>query len=224
MTEMPPADNDPQMRISDADRARLADLLDDAYADGRLDQSEHGERMTAALDARTVSDIAPLVGDLAPLETVMPSAGAPAGMALVPTDRASVLPPIIPGTQQDRISTMIGDVNRGAGSILAVHTEISNGLGDVRLDLTQMSMAAHDVEVEIHSFMGDVILMVPEGIRVIDQTSRFLGDSKLHGMPPCPASAPTVTLTGFMALGDVRVYGPEHKSFLKKLRHWFGHD
>jgi hypothetical protein len=85
-----------------------------------------------------------------------------------------------------------------------------------------MELAAHDVIIDIKSVMGDIKIMVPEGIRVIDQTGRFLGDSKFDGLAPTGPDAPSVTLTGFIVMGDVKVYGPEHVSFGKKLRKWFG--
>ncbi len=219
MTDTPPGENHPDLRIGDADRARLADLLDDAYADGRLDRAEHDERMAQALTARTVADISRLTRDLGPLDAVVPQPGSPSGSSLA-SPASSV--PIVAGQQNDRIVTILGDVSRGAGSVLAARTEIISGLGDVRLDLTSMALAAHDVVIDIRSALGDVKIMVPAGIRVIDQTGRFLGDSKVEGLVPAPADAPTITLTGFLALGDVKVYGPEYKSFAKKLRRWFG--
>lgn len=218
------------LRIGDADRARLADLLDDAYADGRLNRDEHQERMAAARDARTVADISPLVRDLAPLESVVPDLVRPSAATPTAPWRGNLpvhlpkfpAPPVVVGNQEDRIVTILGDTTRGAGYTLAAHTEIVSGLGDVRLDLTSISLAAHDVEIDIRSGLGDVVLLVPEGIRVIDQVGRILGDSKFQGLVTPPADAPTVTLTGFMALGDLRVIGPQHRSFAKKLRRWFG--
>lgn len=234
MTDTPSPAGHQQMRIGDADRARLADLLDDAFADGRLEAAEHQERMAGALDARTVADIAPLVRDLGPVESIVPAMdqvelGWRPGAASSPSTNLparqpqSSPPPIVAGQQYDRIVTFMGDTVRGAGQTLAVRTEISSGMGDVKIDLTSMAMAAHDVVIHINSGLGDVRILVPDGVRVIDQTSHFLGDSKITGMTPVAPDAPSITLTGFMALGDLQVYGPQHKSFGKKLRRWFGH-
>mgnify|MGYP006167551197 CR=1 FL=1 len=41
--------------VSDADRARLADVIGDAYAAGRLNRDEYEERLTATLAARTAA-------------------------------------------------------------------------------------------------------------------------------------------------------------------------
>ena len=68
------------MRIGDAERDRAADYLRDHLAEGRLDQWEFDERLTAALTAKTQADLDPLFVDLPapkPGQTVMPVAGPP---------------------------------------------------------------------------------------------------------------------------------------------------
>src|SRR5690348_9811638 len=66
------------LRCSDADRERVADLLRDAYAEGRLTVEEHSERIEAAYAAKTFGDLVPLTRDLpaategAPLSMVKP--------------------------------------------------------------------------------------------------------------------------------------------------------
>lgn len=52
------------MRASDADRDRVAAVLRDAHADGRLAQDELLERLDATYDARTYGDLDRLVADL----------------------------------------------------------------------------------------------------------------------------------------------------------------
>lgn len=58
----------PEIRISDADRQVMIDRLSKAYAEGRLTESELGERIMAAGEARTAGELAVLGADLpAPL-------------------------------------------------------------------------------------------------------------------------------------------------------------
>jgi hypothetical protein len=59
---------DPQMRISDADRADVADRLSRHYSDGRLDQAEFNERLDQAMKAKTQSDLTGLFSDLPPVD------------------------------------------------------------------------------------------------------------------------------------------------------------
>jgi hypothetical protein len=54
----------PEMRASDADRDRIAAVLRDAHADGRLAQDELLERLGATYEARTYGDLDRLVADL----------------------------------------------------------------------------------------------------------------------------------------------------------------
>ena len=52
------------MRISDAERAEVADLLSKHYGDGRLDQAEFNQRLDQAMKAKTYPDLDGLLADL----------------------------------------------------------------------------------------------------------------------------------------------------------------
>jgi uncharacterized membrane protein YccC len=58
---------DPNMRVSDAERSEMADLLSKHYADGRLDEAEFKARLDRAMSAKTGADLSGLLGDLPPL-------------------------------------------------------------------------------------------------------------------------------------------------------------
>ena len=49
-----------ELRASDADRDRIADILRDALAEGRLTADEHAERVEGVLAARTVGEVVQL--------------------------------------------------------------------------------------------------------------------------------------------------------------------
>ncbi len=76
------------MRASDADRDRYAAVLQDAYAEGRLDRAEYDERLEAVFAAKTYADLEPLIADLPAgnLPVVKPPA------PLVPVGAASQAP------------------------------------------------------------------------------------------------------------------------------------
>jgi Domain of unknown function (DUF1707) len=67
---------DDRIRASDADRERVTARLRDHFAEGRLSQAEMDERVTAALNAKTLGDLRPLTRDLPE-----PAPAAPAGQA-----------------------------------------------------------------------------------------------------------------------------------------------
>lgn len=54
------------LRASDADREVVHGVLAEAFADGRLDRTEHDERSTSVLAARTLGELPPIVADLVP--------------------------------------------------------------------------------------------------------------------------------------------------------------
>ena len=67
---------DLSMRVSDAERADVADRLARHYGDGRLDKAEFDERVSRAMAAKTVGDFQGLFDDLPELPLDTPS-GAP---------------------------------------------------------------------------------------------------------------------------------------------------
>jgi len=67
----------PDLRVSDAERADVADRLSKHYGDGRLDQAEFNERMERAMNAKTQGDFAGLFTDLPDLSESDASSAAP---------------------------------------------------------------------------------------------------------------------------------------------------
>ena len=73
------------LRVSDAERAEVADTLSKHYGDGRLDQSEFEARMDLAMQAKTYADLNGLFDDLPQTEPSGPPGGPPGtGGALRP--------------------------------------------------------------------------------------------------------------------------------------------
>ncbi len=66
----------PNLRVSDADRTQVADRLSKHYADGRLDQAEFNERVEKAMSAKTQADLNGLLDDL-PADPPLPEAARP---------------------------------------------------------------------------------------------------------------------------------------------------
>lgn len=54
------------LRAGDADRAVLADVLGEAFSDGRLTREEYDERSDQAIRVRTFAEFVPLMEDLVP--------------------------------------------------------------------------------------------------------------------------------------------------------------
>jgi Domain of unknown function (DUF1707)/Domain of unknown function (DUF4190) len=130
----------PAMLAGTADRERAIDVLKAGFAEGRLTQAEHDERVARVSTARTYGELALLVADLpaGALGAVMyyPAAGSPppqvpvppainslavasliCGLAEVPTLGLSALPAVILGTQARQQIRQTGQ--RGEGLAVA---------------------------------------------------------------------------------------------------------
>src|SRR5947209_17897843 len=70
-----PEDRNLGLRASDADREHVAELLGQAFAEGRLSSEEHSERLEAAYAAKTMGELRPLLADL-PVVFAPPTAAA----------------------------------------------------------------------------------------------------------------------------------------------------
>ena len=70
--------SDQHIRVSDAERNAVAELLGQHYADGRLDQAEFDERVGRTMAAKTRGDLTGLFDDLPETETGA-GAGGPRG-------------------------------------------------------------------------------------------------------------------------------------------------
>src|ERR1700722_12765421 len=73
-TWSPPGATNQHLRVSDADRSAVADLLARHYGDGRLDQAEFDERITRAMAAKTGGDFQGLFDDLPDLPDTLSDA------------------------------------------------------------------------------------------------------------------------------------------------------
>ena len=59
----------PHQRFTETDRDKIAGRLRDAFADGRLDQTEFTQRLDTLYEVTTYGELEPLVRDLPPVRT-----------------------------------------------------------------------------------------------------------------------------------------------------------
>jgi uncharacterized membrane protein len=84
-----------KMRAADTDRDRVADLLNTAYAEGRLSKDEYETRLESALSASTFADLDRVVIDL---PRALPA-------DLVPAATSQVIP--VPATNRMAIASLV---------------------------------------------------------------------------------------------------------------------
>jgi hypothetical protein len=143
----------PALRASDADRDQVTEVLRAAVADGRLDPAEFGERLDAALTARTIGALAPLTADLVAVPgssgaLALPAAGTPAGPA----------PELIAITEKH------GIVRRDGRWTLPRRLALRTAWTDVLLDLTSAVAAEPELIIETRVRGGRVELILAPGM------------------------------------------------------------
>lgn len=118
-----------RLRIGDAERDQAARALGEHFAQGRLDNAEHDDRLTAIWRAKTAGDIRPVFDDLpgpAPafLAPPAPRPGpfgytGPPGMPQTPTPYRSG-PPMPPPRRDGQVGRVVAAIVLGVIAIAAL--------------------------------------------------------------------------------------------------------
>ncbi|MFG1865479.1 DUF1707 SHOCT-like domain-containing protein [Microbispora bryophytorum] len=184
MTSLTPyAGDDPAQRASDADRDRIAAVLGDALATGRLTSIEHADRLDATYSAVTVGDLAPLTRDL-PGATHLP--------ATLPTER-------------HRVSAVFSKIIRRGRWVAGRHTELNSVFGALIVDLSDAVLPGREVTLELNSFCGKLIVTVPANARVADEGNAVFSKRSVTGGDD-DGDGPLIRITGNARFGKIVVY------------------
>lgn len=190
--------HDPSMmRVSDADRQRVVDVLREAAGDGRLDLDELEERLELTWQAKTYGDLVPLTLDLQHVAPVTPPAG-------VPQRRG----PSLPAVGHASSTAIMGDCKRrGVWQVPAHHSAFAL-MGSVTLDLREAVLASHDTQINASAIMGDVKIVVPAHMHVVVDGTPIMGDyGQARDKVPAEIGpdSPTVRVRGVALMGSVQV-------------------
>ncbi|WP_171114098.1 MULTISPECIES: DUF1707 domain-containing protein [Streptomyces] len=197
-------DDAPELRASDADRERVAEVLRDALAEGRLDMAEFEERLDATYQARTYGELAPITRDL-------PAGnGAPApsvSMVKEPAERGGWAERITgrEGSSTWGVAVMSGFQRKGRWTVPKRFTCFTFW-GGGEIDLREAYFADREVEINCVAIMGGVNIVVPPGVEVVVRGIGIMGgfDHREDGVPGDPG-APRVIVSGFAFWGGVGV-------------------
>jgi hypothetical protein len=182
----------PQVRASDQEREAVLERVQQAFAEGRLDDAEFDERMRSALSARTHADLDALLGDL-------PSAGP-----------AVVKPAGGPGVTQVAIGKVAiaykGPIRR-AGRWRVPHrytAVVYKGSGT--LDLRVAEFSSRFTRIHVVAYKSTVTVLVPPGIRT-EMTGFGIVQGGVDEDPGyrLPADAPVVEIHALAYKGTVEV-------------------
>ncbi|MFI2610215.1 DUF1707 domain-containing protein [Kitasatospora sp. NPDC018619] len=196
-----------ELRVSDADREKVAELLRDAYAEGRLDADEHAERIEAAYAAKTFGDLAPLTRDLParPLSFEKQPLGAPQG------------PPQPPARQESpTLVAVFGGASRKGRWRVGSHLSAFAAFGGVEIDLTDAVFESPEVEITVTAIFGGIEVRVPENVTLQGSGVGIFGGFDVREQTAADPYAPVVRVKGLALFG-----GCEAKPRRgKKLKDW----
>lgn len=183
-------DERPAIRVSDADRGRVHDILAAAMAQGYLSPGEYETRAGKAVEARTTDDLAPLTADL-PVDAIAQSVPSSAPPGRAPVQR---LIAVMSGSE------LAGDVAVG-GTITAIAF-----WGGVSIDLRRARFTTDTLEISATAVMGGIEIVLPSDVEVDIRGVGIMGgfDRRAAG-PGSRASGPRVVITGVALMGGVSV-------------------
>ena len=75
---------------------------------------------------------------------------------------------------------LLGDVRR-RGAWQVTEEEIWNGIGNVRLDMTNADVPTGETQIRVYNFVGDVRLFVPEDVGVLVSSTAFVTEARVLG-------------------------------------------
>ena len=186
-----PGPQPPVLRVGDRDREAVVSRLQEAFAEGRLDDDEFEQRTRAALTARVGSDLATLTSDL-------PATGsAPRALA----GRT-------PGRKPGRLAIAYkGSVRRGGRWRVPEQFTTIVYKGSGQLDLRAAELTADTTTVFALAYKSRIDVLVPLGVRVeLEGFGVSKGRSAEEDMERLlPADAPAVHIRGIAYKGSVEV-------------------
>ncbi|MET0998516.1 MAG: DUF1707 domain-containing protein [Marmoricola sp.] len=185
-----------RLRISDADRHKVAELLREAAGEGRLDLEELDERLEAAYVAKTYGDLVPLTADL--------PVGAQPHQSVVPPSATSRVPAI----RYDSSLAIMGGVSRkGVWEVGATHTSFAL-MGGIDLDLREARFTSRETVIHAYAIWGGIDIYVNERTRVIVDGVGIMGafdQARDKVAPDLGPDSPVVRVNGFALMAGVTV-------------------
>ncbi|MFK0043131.1 DUF1707 domain-containing protein [Streptomyces sp. NPDC090741] len=195
-----PAAAPAELRASDADRDRIAHILADALAEGRLTADEHSERLDSLYAVKTVGELEVLVRDL-------PAPGGPAAAAPAYGQHPAPAPAAAgQAAVSETVVAVCSSSTRKGRWRPGAHTRVVCVLGDVAIDLTEAVFEQQITEIDVTSVLGNVEITVPENVTLRGYGSGVLGNFEVHGegrADTTDPSAPVVIIRGFALLGNI---------------------
>ncbi len=196
--DLPAVPEPHELRASNTDRERVAKILHDAMAEGRLTVSELEERLDKVYAAKTFGELEPVTRDL-PVPRPRPT-GVAQPRAITPPDNRVGGRAIT----SSAIAVMSGTERKGEWIVPPTFTAFAL-MGGVELDLTQARFEEPETTIQAFALMAGIDITVPDDITVHVTGVGFMGAFEDHARVTGPPGAPVVKITGFAMMAGVDV-------------------
>lgn len=196
MSDLPERSDRRLMRVSDADRDQVAEVLRDAAGQGRLTFDELEDRLGRAYAAKTYADLEEVTRDLPG-----PGVRAPAVQTSgrFPAERIGGSP-----ATAVAVAVMSGSKRAGPWVVPPVFTAFAL-MGGVELDLRYARFSQPEVTIHAYALMGGVEIIVGDDVEVDVFGFGFMGGFDHQASGPGIPGAPRVRVGGFALMGGVEV-------------------
>ena len=193
------------LRASDADREKVAGVLRDAYAEGRLTPVELDERLAEAFGATTYADLVPVLREL----PVPPGTLAVPDIArAAPTHDAAIRAvPIqqgIGGQAEPNAVAVFGQFTRRGAWIVPAEMAATAVFGEGTLDFTQALITSRETVVTAVALFGSLKITLPPGLALRNEVVAVLGSVDVP-VDPGPPGAPVLVIKGAAIFGSVEI-------------------
>jgi Domain of unknown function (DUF1707)/Cell wall-active antibiotics response 4TMS YvqF len=197
------------LRISDAERHQVAELLRDAAADGRLSMDELDERLETVYRSKTYAELVPVAADLPGARDRLPMAASAelAGQAAASRAPARALGSAGSHTSSGAVAIFGGADRSGVWTVADKFTALAV-MGGISLDFREAVFTAPETTVYANCLMGGVDITVPDDVIVRVAGVPFMGgfDGPKGGTNRnLGPDAPVLMIKGVAIMGGVEV-------------------
>ncbi|RDG40108.1 DUF1707 SHOCT-like domain-containing protein [Streptomyces corynorhini] len=206
------------IRASDADRDRIADILREALAQGRLDAEEHAERIDSVYRAKTVGELEPLVRDL-------PVPGGDTGPPFAAASAQGAYGYAAENTGTENMVAIFSSSVRKGRWRVGRRTDAFALFGNVEIDLTEALFSQRITVINATAIFGNVEIRVPQNISMRGNGTGILGNFEVDALVAEDSEAPTVVVNGYSVFGNVEAKPKRGKvitDLRKHLRKYLG--
>ena len=197
MSSPPAVPDRGNLRASDTDRERVAEILREAAGDGRLTLEELDERLDAVYAAKTYAELEPITHDL-------PNADAPHVPAAAPAPTAD---PARFGGQpgSSTLVAIMGGFERKGDWVVPREMSCVAFMGGGELDMREARFEDQTVKINIFAIMGGVEITVPDDANVQVQGIGIMGAFDHSASGGGQPAGPTIIVTGLALMGGVEI-------------------